>query len=272
MKDENKTKEQLILELEEMRKMLDEMRKHTNRFQKVKEKLSEQLIEYEKLSALGRLTASVAHEIRNPITVIGGLTRRLKKCVFPGTKQKEYLDLIMVEAKRLEDILREVLTFSSKTIFKREEHNINEVVDECLGMFEPVLKKYSIGIHKFFDNLPNTHIAKKQVMEAINNLISNAIDAMPNGGLLSVTTSKNYLHDKAYVVVKVTDTGMGIPEENIKMIFEPFFSTKVTKKETGLGLSITKKVLELHGGFITVDSKLGKGVTFNLFFPYRSKP
>jgi len=272
MEDLDRTKEELIKELAGLRKNLAELKERESAFKRVEEEIHERLVEYEKISALGRLTANVAHEIRNPITIIGGLARRLKAGVSAKTKEKEYLELIVLEAGRLENILREVLTFSQKGNFHREEYIINGIIDELLRFFETVCYKHSITIHKsFIDDIPKLYIDKKQFKEAIRNVISNAIDAMPDGGELTITTDKVSLNDKNYVVLKITDSGVGIPEENTLMIFEPFFTTKVTKKETGLGLSITKKIIERHGGFIEVDSKVGKGSAFSLYFPYRSE-
>jgi signal transduction histidine kinase len=271
MRDEKKTKKQLINELIELRKVLAEREESKTGVQEAEEKLQKKLIEYEKLSALGRLTANVAHEIRNPITVIGGLTERLKKTIPHGTKEKEYLELISLEAKRLEEILKDVLVFSNKPFFLKEKQDINKIIEESLDAYEDAYKRYLIKIHKYFGNVTQVYIDKRLVKEAISNLISNAIDAMPDGGTLTIVTSEDSLSGKNYVTVKVIDTGVGISEENIRMIFEPFFTTKVAKKETGLGLPITKKIVEGHGGFIKVDSSAGKGSTFSLFFPYRTK-
>jgi signal transduction histidine kinase len=271
MKDEEKTKKQLINELLAIRQKFAELERSKFEFQKAEEKLREKLIEYEKLSALGRLTANVAHEIRNPITVIGGLTERLKRSISPGTKGKEYLDLISSEAKRLEEILRDVLIFSNKPFLQREKQDINKIVDKSLDVYEDTFKGCSISLYKFLGDIPRIYVDKKQVKDTINNLILNAIDAMPDGGILTIVTSIESLSGKNYVTVKVTDTGVGISEENILMIFEPFFTTKITKKATGLGLSITQKIIEGHGGFMKVDSSIGKGSTFSLYFPYRAR-
>ncbi|MCX5720094.1 MAG: ATP-binding protein [Nitrospirae bacterium] len=270
MKEKEKTREQLINELAEMRKKLAGLKKYAREFQQAEKKLQKQLIEHEKLSALGRLTANVAHEIRNPITVIGGLTRRLEMSGSLMNKEKEYLDLISLEAKRLENILKNVLTFSDKTIFHRQEQNINEVVDELLSIYGDRCKGRSIQIQKQFSEVPKIYIDKRQVKEAIKNLISNATDAMPNGGMLTITTDKDNLNRKSYVTVKITDTGVGMLEEEKRMIFEPFFTTKMAKKEIGLGLPITKKIIEGHGGFIKVDSTIGEGSTFTVYLPYRT--
>jgi signal transduction histidine kinase len=271
LKDEDKSKEQLIHELGEVRRALAKSEEFVSEVKKTEKELQGKLFEYEKLSALGRLTANVAHEIRNPITVIGGLVKRLEKNMTAGAKEKEYLDLISSEARRLEGILRDVLVFSNKAFFHREKQGINKIVDESLDMYEVPLRSQSIQVHKRLGAVPMIYIDTGHVKEAINNLISNAIDAMPGGGTLTVATDEHIVSEKHYVVVKITDTGSGISEDKIGLVFEPFFTTKVTKKETGLGLPLTKKIVEGHGGFIRIESTAGEGSTFSLFFPFREE-
>jgi signal transduction histidine kinase len=237
---------------------------------RVAEKLQETIVEYEKLSALGRLTANVAHEIRNPITVIGGLVERLKKSFHHESKENEYLELISAEAKRLEEILKDVLVFSDKAFFKREMRDINRIIDDTLAPYEARCKKTLIAIDKILKDVPSVYIDDRQVKVAIGNIVSNALDAMPDGGTLTVTTNVEPLSGKNYVAVRITDTGVGISEERIRMIYEPFFTTKREKQVTGLGLPIARKIVEGHGGLIKVDSTVGKGSGFTLFFPYRS--
>lgn len=234
-------------------------------------KLYEKIIEYEKLSALGRLTANVAHEIRNPITVIGGLAERLNKSFVHEAKEKEYLELISSEAKKLEEILKDVLVFSDKVVFKRELHDIRKVIDDSLYAYEDTCKNSSIEIKKLLGDIPLIFIDEKQVRIAISNFISNAIDAMPDGGTLTVIADVEYLSGKNYVAVKVKDTGIGISEEKLTMLYEPFFTTKTIKQDAWLGLPIARKIVEGHGGLIKADSIVGKGSTFALYFPYRVK-
>ncbi len=271
MRDREKTKKRLMNKLDDLRRVLDELQEALFEFHKSEEQIQENIIEYEKLSALGRLTANVAHEIRNPITVIGGLTERLKKGIVHEPKQKEYLDLISLEVKRLEEILKDVLIFSNKAFFQRGLKDINVIIDEALNDYEPVCKNVSIIVNKFPGHIPQIYIDERQVRAAISNLMSNAIDAMPEGGTLTVTTNIESLRGKNYVAVAVVDTGTGISEENLKMLYEPFFTTKIEKQETGLGLAITRKIIEGHGGLIKVDSVVGKGSVFTLYFPYRTK-
>jgi signal transduction histidine kinase len=236
---------------------------------KKEETLQEKIIEYEKLSALGRLTANVAHEIRNPLTVIGGLTERLKKSFVQEPKQKEYLDLISLEVRKLEEILKDVLIFSNKAVFKRAMQDIHQIINDSLNAYKD--KCENIHINRLFGDVPQIYIDEKQVRFAIDNLISNAIDAMHDAGTLTLSTTVEHFGEKNYVALKVMDTGVGISEDKLAMIFEPFFTTKTIKQDEWLGLPITRKIVEGHGGLIKVDSVVGKGSTFALYFPYRAK-
>jgi signal transduction histidine kinase len=271
MKNRGKTKAELIRELEGLRKKIARMERNQCVFEKAEKKLQTQLTEYEKLSALGRLTANVAHEIRNPITVIGGFAERLKKTLSAGTREKEYAELLGLEVKRLEAILRDVLLFSNRPFFLKEKQDINRIVIESLGVYAKASSRRSVTIERSLGNVTAVYVDKKHIREALRNLISNALDAMPEGGTLTVETDEKTINKKNYVAIKIADTGVGIPEENLHLIFEPFFTTKATREETGLGLSITRKIVEGHGGFMEVKSTVGKGSAFSLFFPYRAR-
>jgi PAS domain S-box-containing protein len=234
-----------------------------------KHRLMEQLAEAEKLSALGRITANVADEIRNPLTSVGGFARRLQKKVAEGTKEKEYAEFIVSEVTRMERILRNVISFTRGTSPQKEEFDLREVINEALKLFEERTGEQSIIIERSLGETPPIEGDKEQVREAIENLLSNAIDAMPDGGTLSVVTGNEVVKGRPYVTVKVKDTGKGIDKEDLGKIFEPFFTTKVVVKGTGLGLSITRKIVEEHGGFIKTESKVNAGSTFSLYFPYK---
>lgn len=237
-----------------------------------KERLKNQLVESEKLSALGRMLANIAHEVRNPLTVVGGLTRRLDKKIPVGTKEKEYTKAIISESSRLERILTSVLTFTKGPSIDKEENDINSVVDESLQLLEFTFKEKSITVRKSFVELPLILVDRDQVRGVIDNLLANAIYVTPAGGEIIIETGREYLDEMAYITLRVTDTGSGITEDKLSMIFEPFFTTKPVGPNhgIGLGLSITRKIMEEHDGFIKVESKPGEGTTFILFFPQQS--
>jgi signal transduction histidine kinase len=240
------------------------------------------LIQVEKMSELGRMTADVAHEIRNPLTAIGGFARRLKnnllhitsakECIRIIPREKEYAEIIISEVTRLEKILRDVLTFSREPKYKTEYQEVNGVIKESLRTFKDICDEQSIRIEiRKDETIHDVFIDRDQVKQAIINLISNAIDVMPDGGELKICTSMEELNAVNYVAVEVADTGCGIPEEELTMIFEPFYSSKEIGDSTGLGLSICKKIMDEHNGLIRVESELGNGSSFKLLFPYQSK-
>ncbi|RJQ52424.1 MAG: PAS domain S-box protein [Nitrospiraceae bacterium] len=237
-----------------------------------KQRLQEQLVQVEKLSALGRLTANVAHEIRNPLTSIGGYARRLGRKAPEGAAEREYAEIIITEVNRLEKILRSVLAFSRGVRLSLKTHDIVEVIDESLRTFELICRERSIRIKKMpADDLPQILVDREQIREVINNIVSNAVDSMSGGGTLTVSVRKEVRNEAPYLNIEISDTGEGIPEDKLKMVFEPFFTTKVLEQGTGLGLAISKKIVEDHGGFIGVKSSVGKGTTFSLYIPFQTE-
>jgi signal transduction histidine kinase len=232
--------------------------------------VQEKLIQVEKLSALGRLTADVAHEIRNPLTSIGGFARRLNNKLSEGSREKEYAEIVVTEVDRLERILRDVLTFSQEKKSEMKYQEVNGILREALNTYEGACADQSVRIELDIDaSLPLVLIDKDQVRLALNNLISNAIDVMPQGGVLTVKTHTEEVSHVEYIAVEVMDTGPGMPHEALNMIFEPFFTTKEIGAGTGLGLSICKKIADENNGLIYVVSELGKGTTFKMMFPHQ---
>jgi signal transduction histidine kinase len=232
-----------------------------------KKRLGEQLAEAEKLASLGRIAANVAHTIKNPLTVIGGFAERLHDTLPEGSKEKKYAGLIFTESIRLDRILRNVLLFSRGSTGLVEACDLSEIVEKALTPYEELCGIRSILVQTSYADVPVIEANKEQVYQAVENLISNAIDAMPGGGTLTVTTTSEKVNGAPFAAVNVKDTGDGIETGNLSRIFEPFYSTKVAMKGTGLGLSITKKITEGYGGFVRVDSKERAGSTFSLYFP-----
>ena len=233
-------------------------------------KSRDNLIQAEKLAALGRLTADVAHEIRNPLTAIGGFARRLQKSA-SGEKERVRAEIIVTEVDRLEKILRDVLTFSREARLHLEKHLVGEFLYDVVNAHEPICAEQSIAVEVMMEkDLPPVLIDRYQVKQALANLITNAIDAMPRGGALRITAGTEELHDVRYVFVQVSDTGQGMSQDVLPLIFEPFYSTKMISHGTSLGLAITRKIIEEHGGFVKAESELGKGSLFSLYFPLQS--
>ena len=234
-------------------------------------RMQAKLVEQEKLSALGRFTADVAHEIRNPLTALGGIARRLEKNLPEDTKAKSYTELIISEAERLEAILRDVLTYSEKTENHFARSDLNKPVSEAAPFFCDTCQESRIKLVEHYgENLPQTYLHSDHVKLAVGNIMNNAIDAMPDGGILTIQTALEQENNINWLTVSINDTGEGIPQDSLDYIFEPFHSTKKTGVGTGLGLPIANKIMEEHRGFIRVDSEQGQGSTFKLYFPYQS--
>jgi signal transduction histidine kinase len=202
---------------------------------------------------------------------IGGFANRLLDKLPEGTKERKYAGLIYTEAIRLENVLQNVLLFSRRDADRREACNLAEIIGSALTMYEDICREKSILVKRLFDDVPAIDANREQVLQVAENLFSNAIDAMRSGGTLTVVMRQETEGGAPYVRVDVQDTGEGIAPENLSRIFEPFFTTKLLLKGTGVGLSIAKKVMEDHGGFMRVDSEVGRGSTFSLYFPYRPK-
>ncbi len=227
----------------------------------------DKLVQAEKLAALGRMTADVAHEIRNPLTAIGGFARRLAKGA-TGEKERKHAEIIVYEVGRLEKVLRDALTFSRNARFNLEEQQVADFLQEAVGLHEPVFGEQSVSVEVDVEKgLPPILMDKDQVRQAFTNLVTNAVDAMPRGGTLKIAAGSETVNGVRYVFLRVADSGQGIDEDKLKMIFEPFFTTKEIGHGSGLGLSITRKIIEEHGGFVRAESVAGQGSIFSLYFP-----
>lgn len=239
-----------------------------SRIEREKKDLQRQLAQAEKLAALGRFTANIAHEIRNPLTSVGGFARRLEKTIPLDTKEKEYAGIIIAETTRLEKILKNILSFSREAKPNIEENNLAEVIERVLMMNEDLCRKRSIAIETLTEDMPRFYFDKDLLIEAMENIILNAVDAMPDGGTLTVTTEMDDKPEKSGILIKIQDTGRGISEDQLEMIFEPFYTTKAAEQGTGLGLSITRKIMESLDGAVEIHSEEGKGSVVILSLPF----
>ncbi|WP_457574442.1 sensor histidine kinase [Desulfolithobacter sp.] len=234
------------------------------------ERMQAKLVESEKFSALGRLTAGVAHEIRNPLTALGGFSKRLLARLPEGSRERQYAQTIIAEVNRLEAILRDILIVTSKG-GELSRADINQVVRHAVSFYLELYggEKPLEVREQYRDDLPRVYLEPNQVEQAIGNLISNALDSMPEGGTLTIRTDMEKANEIDWVVVSITDTGTGMSRKQADLIFEPFYSTKRIGTGTGLGLTIVREILEDHRGHITVHSTEGSGTTVSLYFPYQ---
>jgi len=226
------------------------------------------LAQAERLAALGRLTAEIAHEIRNPLTALGGYARRLLRTV-SSDREKEYARIVVAEATRLENLLKDVLDFSRPARYDLRRQSIVPILRDSLEAFGERCAERGVRIESELSAREAVYVDAGHMRRAVDNLIANAIDAMPSGGTLRVSTRLAAARCLSFVTVTVEDTGPGILEVNLGRLFEPFWTTKTMGGGTGLGLPITRKIVEAHGGFITVVNRPGGGLAAALWFPYQ---
>jgi len=220
----------------------------------------EKLVEEEKLEALEQMMEEVAHEIRNPLTSIGGFARRVYDRLPQGDPNKKYMEMIINDVARLENMMKELLELESTAISYRELTNINDVITEALKLFEQDLEDKGIEVKtELGDNLPLICIDQEQMKMALANLIKNSIEAMQDKLKILKITSR--ISD-GRMEIQVSDTGKGIPKDKIKNIFDTFFTSKT--RGPGVGLTFTLKIIQEHRGAISVESEPGKGTTFTI--------
>lgn len=236
--------------------------------------LEEQLIHTEKLTSIGRLAASVAHEINNPLDGIQNCLDIIKKNPTDTTKANTMLELISEGIERIGFIVRRLLIFSKHHKLKMEIIDLNEVVEKSLLLIKHKIEDQGIELETHLGrSLPKVFGDPYNLSQVFINIFINASDALDgrSGGRIRIKTEVLTQDTNTLAQVRISDNGCGMSEENLERIFSPFFTTKDTEKGTGLGLSISKKIIEEHGGKITVTSKLNQGTTVSVLLPRRDK-
>jgi len=224
----------------------------------------QQLLHSEKLAAMGRLTSQVAHELNNPLYGIMNTLELLKTEVPEGNKRRKLLDMSLSEIVRLADMLKKMLSFSKPEQEIKKPVDMNTIADEILMLHEKQLKEHNIIIKTDFDaGMPLVHASTNQLRQVFLNMVSNARDAMPDGGTLTVSS----FMAEGFAKIRFSDTGVGIKPENISRIFDSFFTTKSSVKGVGLGLSVCYGFIKDHGGDIRVESTPGEGAAFTISLP-----
>ncbi len=228
----------------------------------------DRLVQSEKLMALGEMAARIAHEIKNPLTAIGGFARRIASPRAGGGAHslERYAQIILKEVQRLERIVNETLYFSREMVPAFRIVNLNVEIRDVLSMFREELEEARISaVVDLSPDLPSISADPDQIRQVVWNLVSNAIQAVGGSGILTVATHLADPAEGTGVVLEVSDTGGGIPHDVVHNIFNPFFTTKA--KGTGLGLPIVHAIVEKHGGTIHLDNREGAGVAFSIFLP-----
>ncbi|HLG19712.1 MAG TPA: ATP-binding protein [Bdellovibrionota bacterium] len=236
------------------------------------EHAKKQLIQSEKMSAFGQMSAGIAHEVKNPLAGILGYAQLAKKKATPESGMDKYLDIIEKETKRCKDIVENLMRFARQEKTEFLDFDVNQAVRDSVALVDHQVTISGIKIERNF--CPDGTIAPvfgnaNQIQQVLTNLMLNAQQAMKEAGTLTVSTRKG---ENGWAEILVADTGMGIPKENLEKIFEPFFTTKPAGQGTGLGLAVTFGIIRSHNGEIKVGSEVGKGTTFTVRLPTKEAP
>ncbi len=224
----------------------------------------------DRLSSLGLLTAGLAHEIRNPLVAIRTFTQLLPERYDDAEFRNGFQGLALKEVDRICGLINDLLSFARPSKPNVAPENISDVVDNIARILEAQAKDKSVEVVREFDlSLPKVWIDKEQMKQVFMNLILNSIQAMKDGGTISISTRlaarSNADLVKEYVQVEVRDNGVGIPAENLEHIFDPFFTSK--DEGSGLGLAVSHQIVQEHGGYVTVESIVGQGTSFFVQMP-----
>ncbi len=227
----------------------------------------DKLIRYERLSAVGEVAAKVTHEIRNPMVVIGGFARRILRKDHDGELNRNYVKIIVEEISRMENILTDILYFAKPAVPKCDTVDMNRIVRNSIEVLGFETEENNISIEEHLDpNLPMLFIDENQIRRVLINLIRNAIQAMPDGGTITIST----INEGQWVIIETADTGVGISDDDMDKLFDAFFSSKSTG--SGLGLTVSAQIINNHGGTIEVQKREPGGTIFKIKLPVKARP
>ncbi len=217
----------------------------------------------EKLIAISDISAKIAHEIRTPLTLIGGFADRLRKKASLRAAEEKYAGVIIDEVGRLENFINDILLFSGEIVLDKKELHINKLIADVVLLFEKEMNEQGIKVRTLFDEqVPVIMQDKKSLEEVFINLIVNGCHAMKGGGTLTLRTEHVQAESGSIIRITINDTGEGIPGTIINKVFDPFFTTKTVG--SGLGLTVVKEILRRHNATIRIESEIRKGTTVTI--------
>lgn len=270
---EVRTKDEIGLITLSINKMANELKKRKEEFESAYKKISQ----LDRLMALGKMAAGIAHEINNPLGIISNYVQILLRN--PSLSSEVKIDLMLIEEEILGmmGIIRGLLNFSRESEMKKSLININDTLRETVSLLKFQFSSQSIGLlEKYDDHLPFICADSNHLQQVFLNILLNSIQSMPEGGKLELRTTLANRHEpkksRGWVAVECSDTGIGIDAKDLDKIFDPFFSTKGVGIGTGLGLSISYGIIKEHGGNIDVKSRLGEGTFVKITLPIPEDP
>ena len=233
--------------------------------------MTQQLWQASKLATMGELAASVAHELNNPLATVALRAENLLLQLPEDASERRPLEIILAEVDRMAKLVSNLLQFSRRTHRQVSTVDVREELGNSIEFIGYHLRSHKIEIvRELSDEVPLIHADRQQLRQLFLNLLTNASDAMPRGGQLKIRVGQTNLEESPAVEIDFSDTGDGIPTENLAKIWEPFFTTKEEGKGTGLGLAICRRIVEEHSGTIEIQSQIGMGTTVKIVFPATS--
>jgi signal transduction histidine kinase len=235
------------------------------------DQLRQQLLQAQRLSSVGTLASSVAHEFNNILTTLINYAKMGLRAPGDDAVRTQALEKILKGSQRAAIIISSMLGFARSTAQQRQITDLVALVEEVLILTEKDLGKHRVQVEKKFEGRPQAPVIPAQIEQILINLIINARQAMPRGGWLRIEVRDN---PRAHMAeIRISDTGIGIPPEQLRLIFEPFYTTKEPDEHghggSGLGLSVCRQIIEQHQGRIRVESVVGKGSTFTVKLPHK---
>jgi signal transduction histidine kinase len=269
MKEEDRTNKQLEDELVELVQEISELEVSETKLKREKEekeRLLVQLIQSVKMAGIENLASGLAHELNNLLQIMKGHAEFAQRTKKPEDME-EALDIVLKASGKIENIIKDLLAFSRKESFEKVLCDITEPLESVLLLTEEKFKEHNIEIVRKYDKTSSVEVNKVEMQRVFLNMVTNARDAMmPKGGNLEIGVKQV----SEIVEVSFTDTGKGIKDENLRRVFEPFYTTQVAVEEDswlqgiGLGLSVSYRIVKRHGGIIEVESEIGKGSIFTV--------
>lgn len=254
--------------LQEMIYQLRETEMELNARMEAQRLAENRLVQAAKLAAVGEMAAGIAHELNNPLTSVTGFAELVMDDMPDDSPSRADLDLVIRESRRARDVVRRLLDFARQSESTRANSSMNKVIEDVVTLTHHLIHTNGVELLlNLQDDLPWVLMDENQMKQVLLNLVHNALQAMPTGGQMEISTTTSQKVGREGIMVSVRDNGVGIPPENQTRIFEPFFTTKAGRGGTGLGLSVTYGIVSDHGGEIELISQSGVGSTFTVWLP-----
>jgi signal transduction histidine kinase len=257
----------LALEFNAMADQLIDARSREKEATEKRLSATDQLRHADRLRTVGTLASGIAHELGTPLNVISMRAKMIATGEVPPEEAPASAKIIASQTERVTKIVRQLLDFARRRAPNRAEIDVGELAERTAQLLEALAKKARVEVKVKHEKAVRAKVDATQIEQAITNLVINAVHAMPEGGMVTVTARHGDARDRKCAVLEIADTGAGIPKEMLDRIFEPFFTTKAIGDGTGLGLSVTHGIVEDHEGWMDVESEVGKGTTFKVFLP-----